>query len=113
TQIEDIPKDPAQEDKKDEEEFMEFGSQNDMTQDISGLVETQQILPSRPEHSEEDKEPDDDDDWQLRFSETQETQELLSTARMREKKEQEEAHLSTISEEKGDSSPKKDTSSEK
>ncbi|CAL1264124.1 unnamed protein product [Larinioides sclopetarius] len=112
TQIEDIPKDPE----KEEDEFMEFGSQNDMTQDISGLVETQQILPSRSEFSKEDnKEPgdDDDDDWQLRFSETQETQELLSTARMREKKEQEESHLPTISEEKVCSSPKKDISSEK
>ncbi|XP_055946073.1 uncharacterized protein LOC129976491 isoform X1 [Argiope bruennichi] len=110
TQIEDIPKDP----KQDEEDFMEFGSQNDMTQDISGLVETQQILSSRSEPlKDDDKGSDDEDDWQLRFSETQETQELLSIAKMREMKEQEEAHLSTISEEKDDISPKKKISPEK
>lgn len=72
-------------------------TQNDMTQDLPELDETQQILietqpilvPSVPVQKGPAKDTqgsDQNDDWDLRFSETQETQELVSSARIRESK---------------------------
>ncbi|GIY61944.1 TP53-binding protein 1 [Caerostris extrusa] len=91
TYMERLVKDVKQDDKRDDDDFLEFlESQNDMTQDIPELEETQQLLSTRAElasYTSKDLdfktvEDDEDDDWQLKFSETQETQELLSTAKM-------------------------------
>lgn len=69
-------------------------TQSDMTQDLPELDETQQILietqpilaPSVPAPKGPAKDTEENDDWDLRFSETQETQELVSSARIRESK---------------------------
>ncbi|GFR26639.1 TP53-binding protein 1 [Trichonephila clavata] len=111
TCIGDIEKDIKQmEAEKDDEELMEIGSQNDMTQDIPGLEETQPVLGSGTAEYLP-REVMDDDEWQLRFSESQETQELLDPLKMRDLKEQE--HLSAIAEEKEEESVRKGASPEK
>ncbi|GFW45972.1 TP53-binding protein 1 [Trichonephila clavipes] len=112
TCIGDIEKDIKQMEAEKDDEFMEIGSQNDMTQDIPGLEETQPILGSGTETGQYlSREVMEDDEWQLRFSESQETQELLDPSKMRDLKEPE--HLSVIAEEKEEESVKKSASPEK
>ncbi|XP_042904291.1 protein hsr-9 isoform X2 [Parasteatoda tepidariorum] len=85
TCTEDLSK-PAQEIINLEEE--EEDPANDMTQDLPELDVTQQLL-SKNTSVKKVVDDQEDDDWQLRFTETQETQELLSISRMREAKEKE------------------------
>ncbi|GIY90887.1 hypothetical protein CDAR_491063 [Caerostris darwini] len=123
TYMERLVKDVKQDDKRDDDDFLEFlGSQNDMTQDIPELEETQQLLSTRADlasYTSKDldfktAEDDEDDDWQLKFSETQETQELLSTAKMQlQEPDDIVAQLSAVlEEEKVDEFLKKDTNSD-
>ncbi|GFY59134.1 TP53-binding protein 1 [Trichonephila inaurata madagascariensis] len=109
TCIGDIEKDIKQME-AEKDELMEIGSQNDMTQDIPGLEETQPILGIETVQYLS-REVMEDDEWQLRFSESQETQELLDPSKMRDIKEPE--HLSAIAEEKEEESVKKGASPEK
>ncbi|KAG8178348.1 hypothetical protein JTE90_027218 [Oedothorax gibbosus] len=77
--------------------------ESDMTQDLPELDETQQLLPSKePLTSSKvsEKDTQEEDEWDLRFSETQETQELIGSAKIRESREKEESAKLQSSEDK-------------